>query len=257
MKFYEFGKEDNPVIMLLPGTCCHWHNNFKQVIPLLTESFKVVCVSYDGFDETENTEFPDMITETRKIERYIKEKFNGTIHAAYGCSLGGSFVGLLIQRKVIHINHGIIGSSDLDQASKFSAYMKTKAMGPMLTKMVKSGKVPAFIYNRLVKSCGEQYAEKALVMFGKDGVSMNFVSKKSAENQYYSDLVTSLYNKISVEGTTIHCFYAAKMGSEYLKRYNEHFKNPHIVEHNLFHEELLVCRPKQWVEDVKMCVLND
>lgn len=96
MKFYEFGAPDKPVIVLLPGTCCHWKANFREVIPLLERSFFVVCVSYDGFDETERSVFPDMLTETEKIERYINECFGGKICAAYGCSMGGSFVGLLV-----------------------------------------------------------------------------------------------------------------------------------------------------------------
>ena len=41
--------------MLLPGTKCHRKNNFSQVIPLLERDYHVICVSYDGFDETENT----------------------------------------------------------------------------------------------------------------------------------------------------------------------------------------------------------
>ncbi len=115
MKFYEFGNKHNPVILLLPGTCCHWKANLETVIPLLEKEFYVVCVSYDGFDETEDTIFPDMLTETEKMESYIKKNYGGKIHAAYGCSLGGSFVGLLVQRKKIHISHAILGSSDLDQ----------------------------------------------------------------------------------------------------------------------------------------------
>ena len=58
MKIYHFGAEDAPVLLLLPGTCCHWKSNFGAVIPLLADSFRVLCVSYDGFDETEQTEFP-------------------------------------------------------------------------------------------------------------------------------------------------------------------------------------------------------
>ena len=57
MKFYTFGVEGKPVILLLPGTCCHWKLNFGEVIPLLEQHFHVVCVSYDGFDETEDTVF--------------------------------------------------------------------------------------------------------------------------------------------------------------------------------------------------------
>jgi len=82
MKFYTFGSETNPVILLLPGTCCHWKNNFGNVIPLLEPHFHVVCVSYDGFDETEDTVFPDMLTETERIEAYIQDHFVGHIRAA-------------------------------------------------------------------------------------------------------------------------------------------------------------------------------
>ena len=53
MKIYHFGAEDAPVLLLLQGTCCHWKSNFGAVIPLLADSFRVLCVSYDGFDETE------------------------------------------------------------------------------------------------------------------------------------------------------------------------------------------------------------
>lgn len=28
MKFYTFGHQNNPVLLLLPGTCCHWKRNF-------------------------------------------------------------------------------------------------------------------------------------------------------------------------------------------------------------------------------------
>lgn len=72
MKIYAFGKEDTPVILLLPGTCCHWKGNFLHVIPLLEADFRVLCVSYDGFDETERTEFPTMIDETEKSRTTYK-----------------------------------------------------------------------------------------------------------------------------------------------------------------------------------------
>ena len=67
MKVYEFGNKYNPVIMLFPGTCCQW-SSFREVIPPLTDNFYVCCVSYDGFDKTEDTVFPTMIEETEKIE---------------------------------------------------------------------------------------------------------------------------------------------------------------------------------------------
>jgi len=101
MKVYSVGEENAPGILLLPGTCCHWKSNFGQVIPLLADTFRVLCVSYDGFDEIEHTEFPTMLEETKKIEAYLKTHCGGRIRAAYGCSLGGSFVGLLAARQNI------------------------------------------------------------------------------------------------------------------------------------------------------------
>ena len=75
MKVYCFGEKEKPVIFLFPGTCCHWKGNFGKVIEPLEEYFRVACVSYDGFDETEQTEFPTMTEETEKIEQYIKKEF--------------------------------------------------------------------------------------------------------------------------------------------------------------------------------------
>ena len=128
MKVYSFGAENAPVILLLPGTCCHWKGNFGRVIPLLADKYRVLCVSYDGFDETEHTEFPTMLEETEKIEAYIQEHCSGHIRAGYGCSLGGSFVGLLAARQNIHIDYGILGSSDFDQASPIVAKLQESVL---------------------------------------------------------------------------------------------------------------------------------
>ena len=86
---------------------------------------------------------------------------------------------------------------------------------------------------------------------------MSFVEKASIENQFYSDLVTRLYDGIEVSHTTVHCLYAAKMGPQYLERYHhQHFIHPDIIEHNLKHEELLACRPQEWTDVIKNCALE-
>jgi hypothetical protein len=45
MTIHEFGKKENPVILLLPGTMCHWKGNFDGVIDKLAEDFLVSCVA--------------------------------------------------------------------------------------------------------------------------------------------------------------------------------------------------------------------
>ena len=131
MKFYESGDNRKPVIFLLPGTCC-LYNSFDHVLDGLHSYFYTVAVSYDGFDPNEKTEFCSMEDESEKIEQEIRKKYGGRIKAAYGCSLGGSFVSLLIQRKRIHIDHGIIGSSDMDEAGSFMARIQSSIVVPIM-----------------------------------------------------------------------------------------------------------------------------
>lgn len=250
MKFYEFGKENDSVILLLPGTCCHWKLNFGEVIPLLKENFRVVCVSYDGFDETEESIFDDMISQTEKIEKYIIENHGGNIKIAYGCSLGGSFVGLLVKRQNIHIDHAILGSSDLDQDRLWKAKLKCKITIPLMYKIVSTGEYPKLLQG-LVEKKRTPYRDKFMEMFGIGNGGLAFIKKESVYNQFYSDLITPLENDISVQGTTVHCFFAKKMGMQYLERYKKHFVNPVIHEFDMEHEELLVLYPEQWANEIK------
>lgn len=254
MIFCEFGEKSAPVILLLPGTCCHWKLNFREVIPLLSQDFHVVCVSYDGFDEAEDTIFSDMLTEAEKIEDYIKTHFSGHIRAAYGCSLGGSFVGLLVQRQSIHIDHAILGSSDLDQDEPWKAKLKCRIAIPLLHKIVSTGEYPKILQGLMEKK-RTPYRDKFMAMFGIGNGGLPFMKRESVYNQFYSDLVTPLEEGISVPGTTVHCFYAAKMGEEYLHRYQKHFENPVIHHFDMEHEELLVLYPERWTEEVRKAVI--
>ena len=254
MKIYSFGDENAPVILLLPGTCFHWRGNFEKAIPLLADAYHVLCISYDGFDETEKAEFPTMLEETEKIEAYIRAHCGGHICAAYGCSLGGSFVGLLAARQNIHMDYGILGSSDLDQASPFAAKLQTNLLLPLIYPLIRDGQCKnRFLQKRLQKRTEEMgdYVKAFLDMLGG---ARPYVTMQSCKNQFYSDLVTPLPDKIDVPGTEIHIFYARKMGEKYRTRYAQHFARPVIHEQDLQHEQLLACFPEQWAQLVKSIV---
>lgn len=249
MKVYEFGDKNKPVILLLPGTCCYWKGNFGHVIQGLQEKFYVACVSYSGFDDTERSEFVSMIDETEKIENFVKEHFDGRIHAAYGCSLGGSFVGLLIARQKIHMDHGIIGSSDFDQSGKLPAKIMCKLFLPMIYHYMQTGNFKnRFLNKRMKRKMCEmgEYGEAFMRMMGIGEYDLGFISMKSAENQFYSDMITELPEQIDVPGTKVHIFYALKMGEKYRARYHKYFKAPDIIEMDLLHEELLAVKPAEW-----------
>lgn len=219
------------------------------MIPLLEGTFRVVCVSYDGFDETESTRFPTMLEETEKLEAYIRDHCGGHIRGAYGCSLGSSFVGLLAARRNIRMDVGILGSSDLDQTSPFAARLMTGLMLPMIYPLIRDGKFGLhLLQKRMEKELSDPYTAAFLELFGG---ARPYITKESCKNQFYSDLVTPLPDKIEAPGTEIHIFYAKKMGKKYRDRYLRHFARPIIHEQDLRHEELLACRPESWAQLVK------
>ena len=256
MKVYEFGSPTAPALLLLPGTCCHWKGNFGHVIPLLEGDFRLLCVSYDGFDETERTGFPTMEEETGKIEAWIQTHCGGHIRGAYGCSLGGSFVGLMAARGRITMDYGILGSSDLDQASPLAAKLQTSLLLPLIYPVIRDGQFKSrLLQKKLARRRAEMglYVEAFLRMMGG---ARPYITLQSCKNQFYSDLVTPLPGHIDVPGMEIHIFYALKMGAKYRERYLRHFAHPVIHEQELQHEELLACYPEQWAALVKTICLG-
>ena len=233
MQFDEIGRMTGKTLFLLPGTACDYQTNFGSVLDRLGETYRLVCVNYDGFDGS-GLIFPDMLTVTEKIERYIIENFGGRIDGAIGSSLGSSFVGQLIQRENVHLDHGIFGSPDLDQCGRFSAWLQSKLVVPLLTSFTGSEKKKARTREKL-KSFFEMSDDTA-------GRFMDCFSKfapESIRNEYYSDLITWLRDDIHVEHTRVHFIYAAKMGEKYLKRYKKYFRDPEIRKFNMQHEQWL------------------
>ena len=162
MQYTEFGKADGKTLLLLPGTACSWQLNFKNVADELAEKYHLIAVNYDGFEGDSAVVFPDMLTVTEKIEDYLLEKHGGRVDGAYGSSLGGSFVGLLIQRKRVHIDHGFIGSSDLDQGGKLTARLLTMLVGPLLSGACTSEKKRAKLKAKLRKKGAIGDGDKSL-----------------------------------------------------------------------------------------------
>lgn len=254
MKVHEFGSKTNPVILLLPGTMCYWKGNFDNVIDNLSQDFLVAAVAYTGFDESDTESYVSVTDELEKIEQYIKEHYGGKICAAYGCSLGGTFVAHLATRHNISMKYGIIGSSDLDQAGNIKASLMAKLMVKVTYNFIHTGH-----YNsRLMQKRYEQqmadpdpYNKAFVAITGRDKYDMSFITKESMINQFKSDLVTPLPTGIDNGETQIHIFYAKKMGEKYLERYRKYFKSPIIHEQDMRHEEFLGVYPEDWCKLVK------
>jgi len=233
MQFDELGRKDGKTLMLLPGTACDYQTNFGSVLDRLAEKYHLICVNYDGFDGS-SLVFPDILTVTEKIERYIKANYDGRIDGAIGSSLGSTFVGQLIQRQNIHMDHGIFGSPDLDQSGRFSAWLQSKLVVPLLTSFTRGEKKRARTKDLLKKTfeMSDETADKFMSCFER-------FKPESIRNEYYTDLLTWLEDDIHVENTKVHFIYANKMGEKYLKRYKKYFRDPEIREFDMQHEQWL------------------
>ncbi len=237
MDIREFGNLSGKTLVLLPGTACTWQLNFKNVIDELAERYHIIAVNYDGFEGDKTKIFTDMLTVTEKIEDYLLQHHGGRVDGAYGSSLGGSFVGLLVQRKRIHIDHAFIGSSDLDQGGKLKARLLTMLVGPMFSGACKSEKKREALKAKFQKKGG---ISEGQLDFAIDFVdNMANLNPKTICRQFYSDYITPLEDGISADGTTIHVISALKMGEKYGGRYRGHFRNPDIHEFDMQHEAWL------------------
>ncbi len=248
MDFKEFGKKNGKTMLLLPGTACTWEVNFHTVIDRLAEQYHLICVNYDGFDGDNSKPFTDMLTVTSKIEDYILTEHNGRVDGAYGSSLGGSFVGLLIQRKRIHIDHGFIGSSDLDQGSPIVARILTWIVGGWISGAAKSEKKRKKLKDMLVKNFGMEMDSETEAFMDQFVSSFADLHPKTVSRQFYSDYVTPLEDDIHGDGTTVHIIYALKMGPKYEKRYLQHFRDPDIRRFDMQHEAWIFQR--QWTQPI-------
>ena len=233
MQFDEMGLMTGKVLFLLPGTACDYQTNFGSVLERLSEKYHLVCVNYDGFDGSGSI-FPDMLTVTEKIEKYIQENFGGRIDGAIGSSLGSTFVGQLIQRQKVHLDHGIFGSPDLDQSGRFSAWLQSKLVVPLLTSFTRGEKKKAKTREKLKDffEMSDEMADRFMACFEK-------FSPESIKNEYYTDLLTWLQDDIHVEHTKAHFIYASKMGEKYLNRYKKYFRDPEIRSFDMQHEQWL------------------
>ena len=233
MQFDEMGRKDGKTLMLLPGTACDYQTNFDAVLDRLAAKYHLICVNYDGFDGS-GAVFPDIITVTGKIEEYILRNYGGQLDGAIGSSLGSTFVGQLIQRQNVHLDHGIFGSPDLDQSGKFSAWLQSKLVVPLLTGFAGSEKKRKKSKEKLKHffEMSDEKADKFIDCFAR-------FSPESIRNEYYTDLLTWLEDDIHVEHTRVHFIYARKMGEKYLNRYRKYFRNPDIREFDMQHEQWL------------------
>lgn len=251
MQFYEFGKEGNPVVMLIPGTGSSWQGEFSGVIDGLTKDYKIICVGFDGHDDNDHNTFRHINDQILGTEEYIKKHYNGHLYGAYGSSLGGSVLGKLLERSNVQIDIAITGSTDFDQKANPWAAISATLITPLFYYLIKA-KHPIKILRKFLDNMYGD-SEKAL------GVMYRGISYKSLFNVYYTDLVTPVADNIVPWNTKIYCTYGTEEDTKtMIERYFQHFPKAELVAlGGMHHEEFLVFHPDNWTDMMKHLLKQD
>ncbi|MCM1134721.1 MAG: hypothetical protein NC400_04010 [Clostridium sp.] len=97
MKFFEFGKENPEIMVMLQGggTC---YLGAVPVAECMAKKFHVILPAYDGFNPSEpDTEFTSVVDEAKQAADYIVKNYNGKIDVLYGISFGTNILNEMIQ----------------------------------------------------------------------------------------------------------------------------------------------------------------
>jgi pimeloyl-ACP methyl ester carboxylesterase len=112
MDFKTFGSIGSPTLLLIPGLGVSYEI-FLPLIGLLKERFHIIAVQIDGFTLGQNTEFTSIDDQARQVIEYIKDCHSSCICCAYGLSLGGKILSIVLERNEILIQHSILDAAPL------------------------------------------------------------------------------------------------------------------------------------------------
>lgn len=103
MKFFEFGKENEKLMVMLHGGGVSYLGALPTA-EYVAQKFHVVLVAYDGFNPSESEkEFISVMEEERQIAEYVLSNYGGKIDVLYAVSYGCRVLMEILQDKRLTI----------------------------------------------------------------------------------------------------------------------------------------------------------
>ena len=112
MNFKTFGNIGAPALLLIPGLGVSYEI-FRPLIGMLEDRFHVIAVQVDGFTLNRHTEFTSIDDQARQVVEYINKSLGGHLDIAYGLSLGGKILSMILERDEVTIEHAILDAAPL------------------------------------------------------------------------------------------------------------------------------------------------
>lgn len=242
MLFNEFGKKENPPVLLLHGMMQDWHSEY-DFLKSLEEYYRLIIPAQDGFYEG-SKDFTSFADQSRQIEEYIIEKYNGKIFGAYGASQGGLMLTELLTRNKVDLGVVIMDGCYVAHQGKLSG----KVTAWMFKKYKNTGKFPVFIHI-MMKLCGLKAEDMGMMDYLYMNASDETINRNFIENYTYRTRP-----EIAENETMVHLWcgskepYALKSHRE-LKKYLKNYKEE-IME-GLGHGDFLMKHSEECCEKIK------
>ncbi len=107
MKIYEFGKNNDKVIVLIHPAVVMW-DYFDRVIPLLENDYRIIVPALPGYDkDNPKVHFTSVEKIADKLTEILIAKNIHTIDVLYGCSMGGSVVLRMLNVQKVNVKSAI------------------------------------------------------------------------------------------------------------------------------------------------------
>lgn len=220
MLFNEFGKKENPPILLMHGMMQDWHSEYEMLKPL-EEHYRLIVPAMDGLYDG-CSEFTSFADQSRQIEEFVHKNYGGRLDGAYGASQGGLMLTELLTRNKINIKTVIMDGCYVAHQGKISGWVTYK----MFCKFKNTGKFPALIH-LMMKLMGVKLED----MLGDFGKSLYLkASDESVKRNFMENYTYRTRPEIANTKAKVHLWcgskepYAIKSHKElkkYLRNYEE------------------------------------
>lgn len=137
MLFTEYGRPENPPVLLLHGMMQDWHSEYELLKPLEAH-YRLIIPAQDGFYDGSG-DFTSFADQARQIEDYVQAHHNGRLHGAYGASQGGLMLTELLTRNKIRLGCVIMDGCYVAHQGWIAGWVTCK----MFCRFKNTGKFPA------------------------------------------------------------------------------------------------------------------
>ncbi len=116
MQFHEFGKQENPLVLLIHGTLTPWQM-WMPMIEAWKERYFLVVPALNGHVEEEDSEYLSAEAEAEEIASYVTQNYGVNAYLVCGLSMGGIVANKLLEQGILSIKHLILDGAPLEPMS--------------------------------------------------------------------------------------------------------------------------------------------